>query len=149
MRRDGALALARTGAERHAGALAVAQPPSPDPLSADEWWRAAVGLADLTPPGPGIPVTVVDSGIDVAHPEFAGRPNTETLNPQEPAPVGGEHGTAVASLVGAPANGQGIVGVYPEAVLRSWDSARGAGHEARVGRDRERHPRGVAARDGA
>ena len=112
---------------RDAGTLVVAQPPPPDPLSGEEWWRAAIGIADLTPPGPGIPVTVVDSGIDVTHPEFAGRPNTETLNPQEPAPVGGEHGTAVASLVGAPANGQGIVGVYPKAVLRSWDSARGAG----------------------
>ncbi len=112
---------------RRAGTLVVAQAPPPDPLSGEEWWRDTIGVADLTPPGPGIPVTVVDSGIDVMHPEFAGRPNTETLNPQEPAPVGGEHGTAVASLVGAPANGQGIVGVYPTAVLRSWDSARGQG----------------------
>jgi hypothetical protein len=72
-------------------------------------------------------VTVVDSGIDLAHPEFAGRAHTETLNPQEPAPVGGEHGTGVASVAGAPANGQGIVGVYPSAILRSWDSARGDG----------------------
>lgn len=100
---------------------------NPDPLSADEWWRAAINAEGLTPPGPGIPVTIVDSGLDLTHPEFAGRPNTETLNPQEPAPLGGEHGTAVASLVGAPVNGQGIVGVYPEAVLRSWDTARGAG----------------------
>lgn len=100
---------------------------SPDPLSADEWWRAAIGADGLTPPGPGVPLTIVDSGLDVTHPEFAGRPNTETLNPQEPAPLGGEHGTAVASLVGAPANGEGIVGVYPEAILRSWDTARGAG----------------------
>jgi subtilisin family serine protease len=124
-RRD---AIALTQSERNGEtALVVAQPPPNDPLSADEWWRAAVGIADLTPPGAGVPVTVVDSGIDVMHPEFAGRPNTETLNPQEPAPVGGEHGTAVASLVGAPANGRGIVGVYPAAILRSWDSARGAG----------------------
>ena len=100
---------------------------SPDPLSAEEWWRAAISAEGLTPPGPGVPVTIVDSGLDLTHPEFVGRPNTETLNPQEPAPLGGEHGTAVASLVGAPANGQGIVGVYPEAVLRSWDTARGTG----------------------
>ena len=76
-------------------------------------------------------MTIVDSGIDVTHPDFLGRANTETLNPQEPAGVGGEHGTAVGSLVGAPANGVGIVGVYPEALLRSWDAARGAGHAAR------------------
>jgi subtilisin family serine protease len=107
--------------------LAIAQPPPADPLSAEEWWRAAIRIDTLTPPGPGVPVTIVDSGLDVDHPEFEGRPNIELLNPQEPAPVGGEHGTAVASLVGAPVNGQGIVGVYPEAVLRSWDAARGDG----------------------
>lgn len=98
-----------------------------DPLSGDEWWREAIGVTELTPPGPGVPVTVVDSGLDFTHPEFAGRPNTVALNPQEPAPLGGEHGTAVASLIGAPVNGQGIVGVYPEARLRSWDAARGDG----------------------
>ena len=100
----------------------------------------AIGVDGLTPPGPGKPVTIVDSGIDVTHPEFAGRPNTATLNPQEPAPIGGEHGTAVASLVGAPANGAGIVGIYPQAVLRSWDAALGRGHEARDERDRRRDP---------
>ncbi len=98
-----------------------------DPLSADEWWRAAVGVDGLTPPGPGIPVTIVDSGLNVTHPEFAGRLDTETLNPQEPAPLGGEHGTSVASVVAAPENGQGVVGIYPQAVLRSWDAARGRG----------------------
>jgi hypothetical protein len=98
-----------------------------DPLSADEWWRGEIGLTGLTPPGPGVPVTVVDSGLDFSHPEFAGRPDTVALNPQEPAPLGGEHGTAVASLIGAPLNGQGIVGIYPEARLRSWDAARGDG----------------------
>ena len=50
----------------------------------------------------GAPVTIVDSGIDVTHPEFLGRANTETLNAQEPAGLGGEHGTAVGSLVAAP-----------------------------------------------
>ena len=56
-----------------------------DPLVDTEWWRAAIGVADLTPPGPGKPITIVDSGVDVAHPEFAGRPSIVTLNEQEPA----------------------------------------------------------------
>lgn len=98
-----------------------------DPLVATEWWRSVIGVDTLTPPGPGRPVTIVDSGIDVTHPEFLGRANTETLNEQEPAGVGGEHGTAVGSVVAAPENGLGLVGVYPEAVLRSWDAAKGAG----------------------
>jgi Subtilase family len=99
----------------------------PDPLEASEWWRSAIGIDGLTPPGPGKAVTIVDSGLDLEHPEFANRPDTVALNPQEPAPLGGQHGTAVASLVGAPRNGVGIVGVYPQAALRSWDTALGDG----------------------
>jgi hypothetical protein len=98
-----------------------------DPLEPDEWWRSAVGTDGLTPPGPGKPVTVVDSGLDLQHPEFVDRPNTAALNTQEPAPYGGEHGTSVASLVGAPENGVGIVGIYPQATIRSWDTALGDG----------------------
>jgi subtilisin family serine protease len=98
-----------------------------DPLVAEEWWREMVGIQGLTPPGPGKPVTVVDSGISVTHPEFTGRTNLELLNPQEPAPLGGEHGTMVSSLVGAPVNGVGMVGIYPDTVLRSWDAALGEG----------------------
>ena len=63
----------------------------------EEWWLSQIGIYGLTPPGPGVPVTIVDSGLDVGHPEFLGRPDTIALNPQEPAPLGGEHGTMVAS----------------------------------------------------
>jgi hypothetical protein len=110
--------------DRPIGQLAV----QADPLSPEEWWRASVGIVGLTPPGPGKPVTVVDSGVDLAHPDFVGRnPPVVALNPQEPAPVGGRHGTAVASLIGAPENGAGFVGIYPQAALRSWDASLGEG----------------------
>ena len=102
-----------------------------DPLVPTEWWRAAVGVDTLTPPPAGQAVTIVDSGIDVTHPEFLGRANTETLNAQEPAGIGGEHGTAVASLVAAPANGLGLVGIYPEARPPLVGRRQGAGHRAR------------------
>ncbi|MSO57479.1 MAG: hypothetical protein EXQ77_00370 [Thermoleophilia bacterium] len=98
-----------------------------DPLSGNEWWRAAIAVDGLDPPGPGVPITIVDSGVDFAHPEFAGRPDFTALNEQEPAPLGGEHGTNVASVIGAPENGAGIVGVYPRAIIRSWDAAKGSG----------------------
>jgi subtilisin len=98
-----------------------------DPLSVEEWWVAAIGLEGLEPPGPGKPITIIDSGIDISHPEFASRAETYPLNEQEPAGFGGEHGTAVGSLIGAPQNGVGIVGIYPQAVLRSWDAAVGEG----------------------
>jgi hypothetical protein len=123
LRARGALRLAAP--DRPAGTLAVQD--FADPLVPTEWWRAAVGVDTLTPPGPGKPVTIVDSGIDVTHPDYLNRPNTLTLNAQEPVGIGGEHGTGVGSVVGAPVNGVGLVGIYPEAVLRSWDAAKGAG----------------------
>ena len=82
------------------------------------------------PPGPGKPVTIVDSGVDVAHPEFAGRPNLLSLNAQEPQPLGGVHGTAVASLIGAAENGVGIVGIYPEALLQTLGCRARSGHRS-------------------
>jgi hypothetical protein len=125
---------------RAAGAVAFSEPEATytaavssasltDPFVPQEWWRSAIGVDTLTPPGPGVPVSLVDSGVDLGHPEFAGRPNLIAINTQEPQPLGGVHGTAVASVVGAQENGVGVVGVYPDAVIRSWDAATGAGTE--------------------
>jgi hypothetical protein len=118
-------ALRLTAPDRPAGTLSATD--FTDPLVPSEWWRAAIGVADLTPPAAGKPVTIIDSGVDVAHPEFVGWPDLVMLNAQEPQPFGGVHGTAVASLIGATENGVGIVGVYPQALVQSWDSAIGAG----------------------
>src|SRR3954454_5885640 len=105
---------------------ALAAVPS-DPLSDTEWWRADVHVDTLDPPGPGVPVTLVDSGVKFGHPEFVNRPNLIALDNQEPAPIGGVHGTAVASVVGAPVNGVGLVGIYPQAIIRSYDASLGDG----------------------
>jgi hypothetical protein len=98
---------------------------APDPLAQHEWWRAAIRADAIEPPAaPGRPVTIVDTGLDLTHPEFAGRPATAALNAQQLTEgAGGDmHGTAVASVVGAPANGVGLAGVYPAALVRSWDA---------------------------
>jgi hypothetical protein len=130
--RQGA-AIVRTLRMQHAAAFiepertyTVAAVPT-DPLAGSEYWRAAVRADTLEPPGPGMPVTLVDSGVSFGHPEFAGRPNLIALDVQEPQPIGGVHGTAVASVIGAPQNGVGIVGIYPQAVIRSWDASLGDG----------------------
>ena len=95
-----------------------------DPLCAQEWWIHAVGADVWTPPGPGVPVTMIDSGVDVTHPEFAGRPDTTILNTQTFNASEDElHGTATASVVGAPQNGVGMVGIYPQAKLQIWDAS--------------------------
>jgi hypothetical protein len=93
-----------------------------DPLVQHQYWRPLVGADAVVPPGPGRPVTVIDTGLDVTHEEFAGRPNTILLGPQNLTESSEDfHGTAVSSVVAAPENGVGVVGVYPQAVLRSVD----------------------------
>ncbi|HZC28836.1 MAG TPA: S8 family serine peptidase, partial [Gaiellaceae bacterium] len=96
-----------------------------EPLASSEWWRSVIGANAAPAPGPGKPVTIVDSGVDVTHPEFASRPNTTMLNDQALVLDEDDHGTEVASVIGAPVNGVGIAGVYPQAVLRSWDASPG------------------------
>lgn len=103
--------------------LLAPQRVSVEPLAGLEWWRAAIGADRVTPPPAGKPVTVIDTGLDVTHPEFSGRAGTTLLNSQ--ATSGGEdeeHGTAVSSTVAAPENGIGVVGIYPQASLAEWDS---------------------------
>jgi subtilisin family serine protease len=94
-----------------------------DPLVPLQWWRSAIGADLADSPGPGKPVTIVDSGVDMSHPEFVERPNTTTLNEQTVTDVDEDHGTEVSSVVAAPNNGIGVVGVYPDAVLRIWDAS--------------------------
>ena len=128
---DAASALSRL---RAAGAVSAVEPDrilvrpaafrdATDPLVPQEWWRPVVGADSVTPPGPGVPVTVIDAGLDLSHPEFAGRPNTTALNPQTLLGEDNEHATAVSSVVAAPVNGFGVVGVYPQAVLRAFDAS--------------------------
>jgi subtilisin family serine protease len=45
------------------------------------------------------------------------------MNKQTTTDVDEDHGTEVSSVIGAPNNGFGIVGVYPDALLRVWDAS--------------------------
>lgn len=105
---------------RRAGRLSFAEADVPvsrerypsDPLTPEQWWLPAVADPSLTPP----PVTstspvlgVVDSQPDLAHPDLVDGNVTSTSL----APFRDEHGTAVSGLAGAPANGRGIVGLWP------------------------------------
>jgi subtilisin family serine protease len=94
-----------------------------DPIAPYQWWIGPVGADRAEPPPAGKPVTVIDTGVDLAHPEFAGRPATAALNGQSTSGQTEEHGTAVTSVVGAPSNGLGVVGVYPQAALQIWDAS--------------------------
>jgi subtilisin family serine protease len=120
---------------RSLGALRFAEPDKPvsrenhllggDPLAAPNfaWHLYRIGADKVEPPGPGIPLTIVDSGLDTNHMEFRARPNTSVLNEQQVEVSSTEeyHGTIVSSTAAAPTDGQGTVGVYPQAVLRAFD----------------------------
>jgi len=68
--------------------------------------------------GRGIDVAVIDTGIDVHHPELAGRIADSEDFVDPPAREGEQHGTAVAGIIAADAgNGIGIIGVAPDVKL--------------------------------
>ena len=94
-----------------------------EPLQPSEWWIPAVGADRAVSPGPGKPLTVIDTGVDMAHEEFANRPGTTVMNIQTASGEFEEHGTAVASVAAAPVNALGLVGVYPQAALQIWDAS--------------------------
>jgi subtilisin family serine protease len=105
-----------------------------EPLAPDQWWVPAVGADQLQPPGPGVPIVVIDDGLDLTHPEFAGRPETALLN-SNVLGEGDGHGTMVASVAAASLNGQGLAGLYPQARLRSYDYGTGSCSEVVAGTD--------------
>jgi subtilase family protein len=108
---------------------------SGDPLVPSQYWLAAVGADRVEPPGPGKPVTIVDTGLDLSHPEFSGRPDTTALNSQYVVGEDDDHGTEVASVLAAPANGIGLVGIYPQAALQSWDASPQGSGELTIGEE--------------
>jgi hypothetical protein len=93
------------------------------PAEGGDWWLPAVGANPAAAPGPGKPLTIIDTGVDLTHEEFAARPGTTALNAQSTGANNEEHGTAVASIAAAPLNTLGIVGAYPQANLYAWDAS--------------------------
>ncbi len=75
---------------------------------------------ELTTPAVRARIAILDSGVDFTHEEWAGAPSPlvaprSTLRGDADASDGAEsgHGTHVAGIAAAPANGIGIVGVAP------------------------------------
>ena len=114
-----------------------AQPQSSDdPLREGQWYLDALDIAPLhalTRGDPAVRVAVLDSGIDIAHPDLASKvvaPYDAFSDDEDPSPEPGEycfdgsdrvcddHGTAVAGVAVAEAdNGAGAVGLCPDCSL--------------------------------
>ncbi len=89
-----------------------------DPLRDAQWALDAIHLGGAAPTGAGALVAVVDSGIDAAHPDLAGRvvmgPDFVDNDGDASDPTG--HGTHIAGLIAATAgNGIGGAGIAPAA----------------------------------
>lgn len=82
--------------------------------TSQDWWPLDVGAGLVAPPGPGVPIAIVDTGVDRSHPAFSERPNTVFLNDQTVSGNEEFHGTAVASVA---------ISIYPQAALESWDAS--------------------------
>jgi hypothetical protein len=83
--------------------------------------------------GKGVPVAVVDTGVDVAHPDLQGQVVgvQNLVEGDDQSFTGDIHGTAIVGIIAARAgNGEGIVGVAPEAQVLAlkacWQSDRTA-----------------------
>ncbi len=98
--------------------------------------------------GRGVPVAVVDTGVDTDHPELAGR--VELVGDTTSAPYRPEvHGTAVAGLIAA---GQRMLGIAPSSRIlsvRACTAVRPAGLEARCRTDDLIRALDLAVRAGA
>jgi len=89
-----------------------------------EWWLHAIGADQATPPGPGVPIIVIDGAVDASQPVMNGRPNTTYLDTQRLIGREDFHATAVAALAAAPGSND-YLGVYPQANLLVWDAGHG------------------------
>jgi Subtilase family len=88
---------------------------APDPLAVppDDWRDWVVDPALPHPPvDANSPlIALIDAQLDKTHAEWAGG-NTDAI---EQFPVTNSHGTATTSVAAAPANGVGVIGIWPGA----------------------------------
>ena len=106
-----------------ASANAAVTVPDSELISAWGVQRIGAGLVHASGnKGAGVKVGIIDSGIDSAHPDlaanFAG--GWDFIEDDDTPQDGFGHGTFVAGIIGAVDDGQGVVGVAPEASLYAY-----------------------------
>jgi len=100
---------------------AIGKPPAPQPTEVLPWGvdRINADLAWATTKGLAIKVGIVDTGIDLGHPDLRAniKGNVNTINPRKSGNDDNGHGTHVAGTVAAADNTIGVIGVGPEIYL--------------------------------
>lgn len=95
--------------------------PPPQPSQTTPWGidRVEADLAWSTNNGNGVKVAIVDTGIDLTHPDLASniKGGVNTINSRKSANDDNGHGTHVAGITAALNNSIGVVGVGPVASL--------------------------------
>jgi len=127
--------------------------PNSEPLGVCQWNMALINATDSGSyshaTGAGVTVGVIDSGIDLGHPDIAPNLNldlscsfiyddTPTALPED---IGNGdcsnkaavqdysgHGTHVASIIASPINGIGVAGVAPDATIVGLKACTGEGY---------------------
>jgi len=111
---------------------AQASAPAGDPLLAAEPAAAQWHLTQLhrVATGRGVSVAVIDSRIDIAHPDLGGQITYSQDFVGGHGTGAEQHGTAVAGVIAAREGNGGIVGIAPRARLMAlracWQQMRGA-----------------------
>ena len=75
--------------------------------------RIAAATASTVQSASSVNVAVIDTGIDLDHPDLNARDGTDCIDPGTPAEDESGHGTHVAGTIGARNDGVGVVGVAP------------------------------------
>ncbi len=100
---------------------AVGKTPPPQPPQVLPWGvdRIDAELAWAGATGAGVKVAILDTGIDLTHPDLADNiaGGYNAVNPRKAPKDGNGHGTHVAGIVAAANNSLGVVGVAPAASL--------------------------------
>ena len=88
-----------------------------DNINAPEVWSGGNSFSGVT--GYGSTVAVIDTGVDLDHPEFQGRITNgyDFVDNDNNADDGNGHGTHVAGTIGGANDGRGITGVAPDASI--------------------------------
>ena len=122
--KDARVVLAQPLQEFHTltGAAADAAPPYNDPLYDLQTNLTTLGIAraHARTQGRGLKVALIDTAVDVNHPDLRGRiVRSHSYLPEGIAPGSSlRHGTAMAGIIAAVANNHvGIVGIAPEAQI--------------------------------